>query len=119
MIKKYPQWFFLILGYEQSKNLPALWKFSRRQKRAFLYKKQQMWCRNCDRQWLIDPIRQPINREKKEQVISLLKERLSLSGICRVCKISMGWLLWFLQTPGKCLDYQAYLTSTVGKSCSP
>jgi hypothetical protein len=63
----------------------------------------------ADRQWLIDPIRQPINREKKEQVISLLKDRLSLSGICRVCKISMGWLLWFLKTPGKCLDYQADL----------
>jgi IS1 family transposase len=42
-------------------------------------------------------------------VISLLKERLSLSGICRVCKISMGWLLWFLQALGKSLDYQAFI----------
>lgn len=71
--------------------------------------KQQMLCRNCERQWLLDPVRQPISAEKKEQVVSLLKERLSLSGICRVCKISMGWLLWFLQTLGKCLDYQAHL----------
>lgn len=77
--------------------------------------KQQMLCRNCHRQWLVDPIRPAITLEKKELVISLLKERLSLSGICRACKISLGWLLWFLQTLGKCLDYQAHLPESTGE----
>jgi hypothetical protein len=35
MIKKIHRGIFVILGYEQSKNLPALWKFSRGQKWAF------------------------------------------------------------------------------------
>jgi len=39
MIKKIHKGIFLILGYEQSKNLPALWKFSRGQKWVFPNKK--------------------------------------------------------------------------------
>jgi len=67
------------------------------------YGKQNYQCLLCDRQFVIRT--QTVSSEKQELIKSLLLERISLRGICRVLKISLSWLLNFIEelyrgTPG-------------------
>lgn len=65
------------------------------------YGKQNYQCLRCWRQFVVrEPIVSP---EKQELIKSLLLERLSLRGICRVLKVSLAWLLDFVE--------QLYLTT--------
>ena len=54
-------------------------------------------CLDCSRQFVLDPQNKIISEETKELVRSLLLERLSLRGICRVTKVSLSWLLNFVK----------------------
>ena len=58
------------------------------------YGKQNYQCLLCDRQFVIRD--EKVSGETKELVIKLLLERISLRGICRVCKVSLCWLLNFI-----------------------
>lgn len=58
--------------------------------------KQNHRCKDCGRQFVLNPQWQPISDEKKAYIKSLLLERISLRGICRVLKISIQWLLQFM-----------------------
>ena len=65
------------------------------------YGKQNYQCLQCRRQFVV---RQPtVSPEKQELIKSLLLERISLRGICRVLKVSPAWLLNFVE--------QLYLTT--------
>lgn len=55
-------------------------------------------CLDCKRQFILNPENKIISEETKELVRSLLLERLSLRGICRVAKVSLSWLLNFVKT---------------------
>ena len=61
------------------------------------YGKQNYYCHSCHRQfveggqdWFIKP-------SDKVLIDKLLLERISLSGICRVCDVSEQWLLGYLK----------------------
>lgn len=61
------------------------------------YGKQNYYCHGCNRQfveggqdWFIKP-------SEKVLIDKLLLERISLSGICRVCNVSEQWLLGYLK----------------------
>jgi len=65
------------------------------------YGKQNYQCLLCDRQFVIK--NETVSLEKQELIKSLLLERLSLRGICRVLKVSLSWLINFIE--------QVYLTT--------
>src|SRR5215217_1934541 len=59
------------------------------------YGKQNYQCLLCDRQFVIR--NEHICAQTKELIALLLLERISLRGICRVTKVSLCWLLNFIQ----------------------
>lgn len=59
------------------------------------YGKQNYRCKLCDRQFV--ERRETVSQEKRELIKSLLLERISLRGICRVLKVSLSWLLNFIE----------------------
>lgn len=59
--------------------------------------KQNHKCKECDRQFVLDPQQKHIKEADRETIRNLLKERIPLRGICRVMNVSMDWLLEFLE----------------------
>ena len=49
-------------------------------------------CRNCNRQFVLNPRNRPVTEESKKLIDSLLLERLSIAAICRVSGISQTWI---------------------------
>ena len=58
-------------------------------------KKQRYKCKSCFRQFVEDGWQWFVSASAKSFVQRLLLERLSLRGICRVCGVSMSWLMQF------------------------
>jgi insertion element IS1 protein InsB len=59
------------------------------------YGKQNYQCKLCDRQFVIK--NETVSPEKQELIKRLLLERISLRGICRVLKVSLAWLINFIE----------------------
>ena len=59
------------------------------------YGKQNYQCKLCDRQFVTR--HETVSEEKQELIKSLLLERISLRGICRVLKVSLAWLINFIE----------------------
>ena len=53
---------------------------------------QSYRCRNCGKQFVLNPKKGPISQETKEIIDRMLLERLSLAGIARVTRVSERWL---------------------------
>lgn len=49
-------------------------------------------CRNCGRQFVVNPTKTTVSKEKIQLVERLLLERISLGGIARVTQVSGSWL---------------------------
>ncbi len=60
-------------------------------------KKQNHKCKDCDRQFVLEPQQKQIPEADREIIRKLLKERISLQGICRVMNVSMDWLQEFIE----------------------
>lgn len=58
--------------------------------------KQNYRCITCSRQFVLEPIHKIIDEKTKGQVRRALLERVSLHGVCRICEVSMSWLLEFI-----------------------
>ena len=54
--------------------------------------KQRFKCNQCNRQFVENPQKIVIDREKRELIDRLLLERISLAGIARVVQVSERWL---------------------------
>ena len=61
------------------------------------YGKQNYCCKACGRQFVENGQEWFISEKDKALINSLLLERISLSGICRVCNISESWLLKYIK----------------------
>ena len=59
------------------------------------YGKQNYQCKLCDRQFVVK--NETVSLEKRELIKGLLLERISLRGICRILKVSLSWLLNFIE----------------------
>ena len=57
--------------------------------------KQNHWCKACGRQFVREFAQRRVSAECRALVERLLKERLSLRGICRAVGVSMTWLMGF------------------------
>jgi IS1 family transposase len=60
------------------------------------YGKQRFKCRDCGRQFVENPTRQPIDNATRELIDLLLLERLSLRAIVRVTGVSLRWLQYYV-----------------------
>jgi insertion element IS1 protein InsB len=58
--------------------------------------KQNHRCKECGRQFVLNPDKKGISDAVKERIKKLLLERISLCGICRAMDVSMTWLLNFI-----------------------
>ena len=55
-------------------------------------RKQKYKCNECNRQFVLNPQKQPVSEEKKRLVEKLLLEKVPLAGIARAAEVSEGWL---------------------------
>lgn len=60
------------------------------------HSKQNHLCKNCERQFSAGAEHHTISQERRTVVANLLRERLSLRGICRAVGVSLGWMLHFM-----------------------
>lgn len=76
------------------------------------YGKQNYLCHACNRQFVEGGQDWFVSEEDKLLINKLLLERISLSGICRVCGVSQQWLLAYIKELYKHLpdDLNADLT---------
>ena len=58
--------------------------------------KQNHYCLNCHRQFVLDPQQKIVDDQTKALVRKALLERVSLEGVCRIFDVSMPWLLGFI-----------------------
>lgn len=54
--------------------------------------KQNHICKECGRQFVLFPDKEPVSDETKSMIDKLLLERISLAGIARVTGVSESWL---------------------------
>ena len=55
--------------------------------------RQRYLCPACQRQFVLNPTHETIDPQTKETIDKLLREKISLRGIVRVCAVSLSWLL--------------------------
>lgn len=67
------------------------------------YGKQNYLCHTCNRQFVEGGQEWFVNESDKILINKLLLERISLSGICRVCDVSQQWLLSYIKELYKAL----------------
>ena len=58
--------------------------------------KQHHLCKKCERQFSAGAANRLIAAERRAEIENLLRERLSLRGICRAVGVSLTWLLHFM-----------------------
>ena len=58
--------------------------------------KQNHFCKDCGRQFVLNPTNKIISEKQRELVKKMLLERVPLRGICRVTDCSLTWLLQFI-----------------------
>lgn len=58
--------------------------------------KQNYRCIPCSRQFVLEPTQRIVDEKTRNQVRRALLERVSLHGVCRICEVSMSWLLEFI-----------------------
>lgn len=54
--------------------------------------KSKHQCKNCERQFVVNPTKTTVSSETKQLIDRLLLERISLRGIARVTQVSWSWL---------------------------
>lgn len=59
---------------------------------------QNYKCKQCSRQFVLNPKNKPIDQETKELIDKLLLEKLPLAGISRVTGVSERWLQKYVNT---------------------
>src|SRR5919205_1934592 len=60
------------------------------------HSKQNYQCKNCERQFSAGAANRLIAAERRAEIANLLRERISLRGICRAVSVSLTWLLHFM-----------------------
>ena len=58
--------------------------------------KQNHQCKACERQFVATAEDRGIGSEQRTMIEHLLRERISLRGICRAMGVSLTWLLHFM-----------------------
>lgn len=68
-------------------------------KNGFIHNGNQNFkCKDCDRQFVLNPKNKVIDQETKNLIDKLLLEKLPLAGIARVTGVSERWLQAYVNT---------------------
>ena len=68
--------------------------------------KQHYLCKNCERQLSAGAANRLMATERRAEIANLLRERLSLRGICRAVSVSLTWLVHCMVACfGSCPDH--------------
>lgn len=68
-------------------------------KNGFIHNGNQNFkCKDCGRQFVLDPKNKVIEQETKDLIDKLLLEKLPLAGIARVTGVSERWLQTYVNT---------------------
>ncbi len=65
-------------------------------KNGFRYQRQCLKCKACGRQFIIEKNDVFVSDVMKEQILRSLLERNSMRSICRIFRVSVGWLYRFM-----------------------
>ena len=60
--------------------------------------KQNHMCKDCSRQFVLDPENHRIDKDQRALVERLLREKISLHGICRAVGVTIRWLMHFMES---------------------
>ncbi len=80
--------------------------------------KQNHKCRDCGRQFVLDPQWQALNQEKREFIDRLLLERISLAGIARVMQLSKDCVQRYVNQKAETVSTQVEVTDKPKKRLS-
>ena len=69
--------------------------------------KQNQKCRDCGRQFVLNPTQKRISEETKGLIDKLLQEKLPLAGIARVADVSEPWLQEYVNGKYRAVARQA------------
>ena len=78
--------------------------------------KQNHKCRDCHRQFTLEPKNKPISEETKALIDKLMLERLSLRAIVRITGVSLTWLQSYIN--GKLRSTPRKLDISIKKKAS-
>ena len=78
--------------------------------------KQNHKCRDCHRQFTLEPKNKPISEETKALIDKLMLERLSLRAIVRITGVSLTWLQSYIN--GKLRSIPRKLDISIKKKAS-
>ena len=78
--------------------------------------KQNHKCRDCHRQFSLEPKNKPISEETKAIIDKLMLERLSLRAIVRITGVSLTWLQSYIN--GKLRSTPRKLDISIKKKAS-
>src|SRR4051794_416834 len=80
-------------SYGRERPVSSLWIQPVQEKGSYSPRKQQHQCKTCGRQLTANPLDRSMASEQRLRIEPLLRERLSLRGICRAVGVSLTWLL--------------------------
>ena len=76
--------------------------------------KQNHKCKDCARQFVLEPSWRLINDETKAKIDKLLLEKLPLAGIARVEGVSETWLQTYVNEKYEAVEKQVRVTAKKG-----
>src|SRR4028118_2056740 len=73
--------------------------------------KQNFKCRDCGRQFVMNPRHQPISKSTRQLIDRLLLEKISLAGIVRTTGVSQRWLQYYVNQKLGAVKREVQVTS--------
>ncbi len=73
--------------------------------------KQNFKCKACNRQFVEDPQNKRIAQPTKDLINKLLREKIPLAGIARVCDVSESWLQDYVNRKYEAVPQQVNVSS--------
>jgi insertion element IS1 protein InsB len=76
--------------------------------------KQNHKCKACGRAFVLVPENRVITEKQRAVIERLLRERISLRGICRAIGVGLRWLLYFMTERFTAAPEHLYIRPTAG-----
>jgi transposase-like protein len=70
-------------------------------------------CKDCNRQFVINPTKKTVPTETKQLIDRLLLERISLRGVARVTEVSWSWLQNYVNDKLRSVPRQISITAKI------
>ena len=71
-------------------------------------------CKDCGRQFVLNPTKKTVTEKTKERIDKLLLEKLPLAGIARVIDVSETWLQAYVNEKYEAVEKQVQVKAKKG-----